>query len=220
MHSSAAIGSKMLRPNDDDDDNDAAADPPAGVHHGLALSDNASMYSVMHTQHAVTTEEESLLAKAKPGAVSAAVVGGMVVRPPPPPPAPPLAKVSMTPRPYCSISTPYDNIGTSTLSWLQDYPKPAQTNGSVATGCSADFDSPTTVQYSSLVEKSLNPVAWIKRISARRIQHSAAMRRRRHSANATLGGGRRRSPSTTTTAATTTATTTSLGVASSDVAAA
>ncbi|KAJ2476623.1 hypothetical protein IWW47_006307, partial [Coemansia sp. RSA 2052] len=72
MHSSTAIGSKMLRP-DDIDDNDVAADPPAGVHHGLALSDNASMYSAMHTQHAVATEEESLLAKAKPGAVSAAV---------------------------------------------------------------------------------------------------------------------------------------------------
>ncbi|KAJ2446176.1 hypothetical protein GGF42_005771, partial [Coemansia sp. RSA 2424] len=199
MHSSATIGSKLLRP-DDDDDNDAAADPPAGVHQGLALSDNASMYSAMHIQHAVTTEEESLLAKAKPGAVSAAVVGGMVVRPPPPP----FAKASMTPRPYCSISTPYDNIGTSTLSWLQDHPKPAHTSGTVATSRSADFDSPTTVQYSSLVEKSLNPVAWIKRVSARRIQHSAAMRRRRHSANATLGGGR--SPSTT--AATTTTTTT------------
>ncbi|KAJ2909376.1 hypothetical protein GGI21_001945, partial [Coemansia aciculifera] len=163
-------GSKLPKTiNDDSEAMDAHLTTPARVQ---GLSNDASMYSATHVLPyvaAVATTAETL-AKAKPGM---GVVGGMA-RP---------VKANMTPQPYCSINTPYDNIGTSSRSWLQDHPTPIQTSGEAAAACSPDLDSPT-VQYSSLVEKSLNPVAWIKRVSARRIQHSAALRRRRHSANA------------------------------------
>ncbi|KAJ2718192.1 hypothetical protein H4S00_003892, partial [Coemansia sp. D1744] len=73
----------------------------------------------------------------------------------------------LTPKPYSSISTPFDDIGSSSRSWLHDRPTPALTSDS------CDLDALDTVQHASLVEKSLNPVSWIRRISARKLQHFA-----------------------------------------------
>ncbi|KAJ2865302.1 hypothetical protein GGH94_002317 [Coemansia aciculifera] len=181
MHS--ALGPKLLRADDDNDISDPHI-PMLAAAKTVPGSDNAGLQSVGHPDRktsqasaqlasnmlytaAVTAES---LVKAKSNAVGS----GGANRP---------ARMNMTPRLYSSISTPYDNIGTSSRSWLQDHPTPVQTSGEAAAACSPDLDSPT-VQYASLVEKSLNPVAWIKRVSARRIQHSAAVRRRRHSAAA------------------------------------
>ncbi|KAJ2060358.1 hypothetical protein GGI17_003807 [Coemansia sp. S146] len=187
MHS--ALGPKLLRADDDNDISEPHI-PMIAASRTMPGSDNAGLQSVGHPDQktsqasaqlasnmlyaaAVTAES---LAKAKSNAVGS----GGANRP---------VRMNMTPRLYSSISTPYDNIGTSSRSWLQDHPTPVQTSGEAAAACSPDLDSPT-VQYASLVEKSLNPVAWIKRVSARRIQHSAAVRRRRHSAAA---GSRSRS---------------------------
>ncbi|KAJ2036161.1 hypothetical protein H4S03_003829 [Coemansia sp. S3946] len=174
MHS--ALGPKLLRADDNSNNTSDPRIPMLAAAKNMPESDNASqktsqpsaqLASNMLYAAAVTAES---LAKAKSNAVGA----GGSNRP---------VKTNMTPRLYCSISTPYDNIGMSSQSWLQDLPTPVQTSGEAAAACSPGLDSPT-VQYASLVEKSLNPVAWIKRVSARRIQHSAAVRRRRHSAAA------------------------------------
>ncbi|KAJ2503133.1 hypothetical protein GGH96_000576 [Coemansia sp. RSA 1972] len=73
----------------------------------------------------------------------------------------------LTPKPYSSISTPFDDIGSNSRSWLRDRPTPARTSDS------CDLDALDTVQHASLVEKSLNPVSWIRRISARKLQRFA-----------------------------------------------
>ncbi|KAJ2120455.1 hypothetical protein IW147_005068 [Coemansia sp. RSA 720] len=73
----------------------------------------------------------------------------------------------LTPKPYSSISTPFDDIGSNSRSWLRDRPTPARTSDS------CDLDALDTVQHASLVEKSLNPVSWIRRISARKLQNHA-----------------------------------------------
>ncbi|KAJ2356015.1 hypothetical protein GGF43_002336, partial [Coemansia sp. RSA 2618] len=77
-----------------------------------------------------------------------------------------------TPKPYTSISTPFDDIGTSTRSWLRSWPTPMHISDD-----SGDLD-PLSIQHASLMEKSLNPVAWIKRISARKLQHQARVQKR------------------------------------------
>ncbi|KAJ2489300.1 hypothetical protein IWW37_004087 [Coemansia sp. RSA 2050] len=180
-----AMGSKLLKIGEEDND---APDPHIPMlATASTLPESADVQSSGHQEqdaslsgaqlannmpYAAVASTESLV-KVKPNALSA----GVAARP---------VKTSLTPQTYCSISTPYDDIGTSSQSWLQDHPTPVQTSGGIATACLPDLGSPT-VQYASLVEKSLNPVAWIKRVSARRIQHRAAQRRRRHSATAGSG---------------------------------
>ncbi|KAJ2698077.1 hypothetical protein H4218_003525 [Coemansia sp. IMI 209128] len=175
-----AMGSKLLKIGEEDNDAsmlaatttqpESAGAQSTGPQGRATSSTGAQLASNM--PYAAVVAPESL-AKAKSNALSA----GVVARP---------AKTNLTPQTYCSISTPYDNIGTSSRSWLQDHPTPVQSSGEIAAACLPDLGSPT-VHYASLVEKSLNPVAWIKRVSARRIQHRAAQRRRRHSAAAGSG---------------------------------
>ncbi|KAJ2622839.1 hypothetical protein GGI26_002946 [Coemansia sp. RSA 1358] len=80
---------------------------------------------------------------------------------------PKITTTSMTPKHYSFVSTPYDDISTSSKSWLRDNLTSAPMASDVS--ISQEADSQET-QYISLVEKSLNPIAWLKRISARRIQ--------------------------------------------------
>ncbi|KAJ2797355.1 hypothetical protein H4S07_005968, partial [Coemansia furcata] len=128
MH--GALGPKLLKADGDDNDASESHIPVFSTSKTLPVSDNASLPSVGYPDQktsqpsappasdalyaAVVTAES--LAKAKPNAIG---IGGMA-RPP---------KMSMTPRPYGSISTPYDNIGTSSRSWLQDHPTPILTSG-------------------------------------------------------------------------------------------
>ncbi|KAJ2316304.1 hypothetical protein IWW52_003714, partial [Coemansia sp. RSA 2704] len=70
---------------------------------------------------------------------------------------------TVTPKPYSSISTPFDDIGSSSRSWLRDQPTPATLDDT-------DVLDPQHMQHAALLEKSLNPVAWIKRVSARQLQ--------------------------------------------------
>ncbi|KAJ2372495.1 hypothetical protein IW150_004090, partial [Coemansia sp. RSA 2607] len=78
----------------------------------------------------------------------------------------------MTPRPYSSITTPYDDVGIGCHSWLQDSPAPplVDTSGFVQTPRD-ELDS--HMSYTTLIERSLNPVSWIRRVAARRMQRAS-----------------------------------------------
>ncbi|KAJ1828503.1 hypothetical protein LPJ56_001070 [Coemansia sp. RSA 2599] len=87
-----------------------------------------------------------------------------------------ISTASMTPKPYSSVTTPYDNVGISCHSWLQDSPTPAPNDPGVLVDPRHtprdEIDS--RMQCAALIEKSLNPVSWIKRVSARRMQRNNA----------------------------------------------
>ncbi|ORX70922.1 hypothetical protein DL89DRAFT_257092 [Linderina pennispora] len=85
--------------------------------------------------------------------------------------APLVQKQGTTPLPYSSIATPYDDIGRHAQSWLQDRPTPARLAGDINDMHPQELD-PHNIRFTSIMEKSLNPVSWIKRISARRIHHT------------------------------------------------
>ncbi|KAJ1939995.1 hypothetical protein FBU59_003940 [Linderina macrospora] len=82
-------------------------------------------------------------------------------------------KQSTTPLPYSSIATPYDDIGRHAQSWLQDRPTPAQLTGDISDLNPQELD-PHNIRFTSIMEKSLNPVSWIKRISARRMHQTGS----------------------------------------------
>ncbi|KAJ1955762.1 hypothetical protein EC988_001706, partial [Linderina pennispora] len=85
--------------------------------------------------------------------------------------APLVQKQGTTPLPYSSIATPYDDIGRHAQSWLQDRPTPARLAGDINDLHPQELD-PHNIRFTSIMEKSLNPVSWIKRISARRMHHT------------------------------------------------
>ncbi|KAJ2450158.1 hypothetical protein EV183_004472 [Coemansia sp. RSA 2336] len=89
-------------------------------------------------------------------------------------------KTTVTPAHYRPIRTPFDDIGTSRRSWLNDQKTPSNI-GNMDEDSSFDLQA---IQHASLIEKSLNPVSWIKRVSARRMQRQSKMGRRKSS----LGG--------------------------------
>ncbi|KAJ2162980.1 hypothetical protein GGF46_000166 [Coemansia sp. RSA 552] len=91
-------------------------------------------------------------------------------------PMPAVVRASTTPKPYCSISTPFDDIGTGNRTWLHD-----KSTATPQIPSSSSPDAGTLgegPQYAPLMERSLNPVSWIRRVSARRMQHHAKARRK------------------------------------------
>ncbi|KAJ1725913.1 hypothetical protein LPJ61_005554, partial [Coemansia biformis] len=98
-----------------------------------------------------------------------------------------LSNTTITPKPYSSISTPFDDIGASSRSWLRDGPTPMQVDDSDDPGMRALV--PQGIHAMSLIEKSLNPVAWVNRVATRRLQHQARMRQRAASSAAGAGSG-------------------------------
>ncbi|KAJ1865917.1 hypothetical protein LPJ78_002317 [Coemansia sp. RSA 989] len=85
------------------------------------------------------------------------------------------ATATATPARYRPIRTPFDDIGTSSRSWLNDQKTPANI-GNMDEDSSFDLQA---IQHASLIEKSLNPVSWIKRVSARRMQRQSKIGRRK-----------------------------------------
>ncbi|KAJ2845825.1 hypothetical protein GGI22_006429, partial [Coemansia erecta] len=81
--------------------------------------------------------------------------------------APLAPSTALIPEHYRFVSTPYDNIGKSGRSWLRDAPTPASLDDS---GNLQDMIDSHEIQHPAYIEKSLNPVAWLKRVSARHIQ--------------------------------------------------
>ncbi|KAJ2617683.1 hypothetical protein H4S08_000191 [Coemansia sp. RSA 1365] len=77
---------------------------------------------------------------------------------------------AMRPKTYSSVSTAFDDVGKDSRSWLRDRPTPAQINDD-----SMDLQDEVVHRHHcvSLIERSLNPVSWIKRVSARQLQHQA-----------------------------------------------
>ncbi|KAJ2803296.1 hypothetical protein H4R20_002949, partial [Coemansia guatemalensis] len=90
---------------------------------------------------------------------------------------------AMRPKTYSSVNTAFDDVGKDSRSWLRDRPTPAQINDD-----SIDMQDVMEQghQRVSLIERSLNPVSWIKRVSARQLQHQA-MASRRGSETGTTG---------------------------------
>ncbi|KAJ2558495.1 hypothetical protein EV175_000765, partial [Coemansia sp. RSA 1933] len=78
-----------------------------------------------------------------------------------------VSSTALIPEHYRFVSTPYDDIGKNGRSWLRDAPTPASLGD---TGNSQDMMDPSEIQHPAYIEKSLNPVAWLKRVSARHIQ--------------------------------------------------
>ncbi|KAJ2609180.1 hypothetical protein EV177_004594, partial [Coemansia sp. RSA 1804] len=74
---------------------------------------------------------------------------------------------ALIPDHYGFISTPYDDVIKSGRSWLHDTPTPASVSDA---GNPHETIDPHELQRSVYIEKSLNPVAWLKRVSARHIQ--------------------------------------------------
>ncbi|KAJ1796593.1 hypothetical protein LPJ59_003656 [Coemansia sp. RSA 2399] len=100
--------------------------------------------------------------------------------------APLAPSTALIPEHYRSVSTPYDNIGKSGRSWLHDAPTPASLDDS---GNLQDMMDSHEIQHPAYIEKSLNPVAWLKRVSARHIQKhrmGAGAQSRRASATSPL----------------------------------
>ncbi|KAJ2563007.1 hypothetical protein IW140_006255 [Coemansia sp. RSA 1813] len=97
--------------------------------------------------------------------------------------APFASSTGLIPERYRFVSTPYDDINKGGRSWLRDTPTPASLGDS---SNSQDMMDPHEIQHPAYIEKSLNPVAWLKRVSARHIQKhqmDAAARSRRASAS-------------------------------------
>ncbi|KAJ2852369.1 hypothetical protein IWW36_000256 [Coemansia brasiliensis] len=92
------------------------------------------------------------------------------------------AMTTVTPARYRPIRTSFDDIGTSSKSWLNDQRTPASIDN---IDDDSNFDL-QAVQHASLIEKSLNPVSWIKRVSARRMQRQSMVGRHKSGLGAKL----------------------------------
>ncbi|KAJ2238449.1 hypothetical protein IWW45_000069 [Coemansia sp. RSA 485] len=91
-----------------------------------------------------------------------------------------IAADTTTPKPYSSVTTPYDDVGVGSRSWLQDSPTPSSNDHVtlVDPRHTPRDEIDARMQCAALIEKSLNPVSWIKRVSARRMQRSSALARK------------------------------------------
>ncbi|KAJ2723226.1 hypothetical protein GGI07_002795 [Coemansia sp. Benny D115] len=99
---------------------------------------------------------------------------------------------SMMPKPYSFVNTPFDDVGSASSSWLKDQPFPACMQFS---SDNSSAQNPLDVLESgnscpALVEKSLNPVSWIKRMSARRMQRAKASGINNSAGRGSRGSGR------------------------------
>ncbi|KAJ2711441.1 hypothetical protein H4R19_003246, partial [Coemansia spiralis] len=72
------------------------------------------------------------------------------------------------PAPYSLVCTAFDDIGSSSRSWLRDGPTPMHINDDNSDDTGAGELVLQRLQATSLVEKSLNPAAWAKRVATRR----------------------------------------------------
>ncbi|KAJ1959693.1 hypothetical protein GGI12_004203, partial [Dipsacomyces acuminosporus] len=163
---------------------------PAHTPHTAIASKNTESIDG-HQQHRMLAETPEVAVTARPQPSVHVVAGNstLVVRPVPKPTnlLPVVSKASMTPQPYSFVNTPYDDIETSARSWLQDRPSPAKISGDASDLHPQELE-PHNIRFASIMEHSLNPVSWIKRISARRMHQRPGMSKRHVSKVQKTGG--------------------------------